>query len=95
MVVRRKVRTAVEDHVNALRERGALDSRGEALAVLALNLAGHLDEGKPPTMTASWAKELRATLDQLGTEGGDDDGDPDSWVDELGGGASVRDAPQP
>lgn len=91
MVVRRKVRTAVQDHVDALRSKGALDSQREALAALALNLAGLLDVGEPPTMTASWARELRATLVLL--EAGEDDSDPDSWLDDIGGGAEVQHAP--
>lgn len=97
MVVRRKVKTAVQDHVDELRQDGHLDSQGEALAVLALNLAGLLDAGEPPTMTAAWARELRATLAALRPEGGSGDGDPDAWLDSLtaGSAAEVRHTEEP
>lgn len=94
MVTRRKVRTAVQDHIEALRREGGLDTKDEALAALALNLAALLDAGEPPTMTASWARELRATLVLLQPEASGDS-DPDSWLDNLGGGAAIQHPPQP
>jgi hypothetical protein len=85
MAERRLVRPAVEAQVRALRADGNLDLRGEALAQVALRLAGLLDGGKPPTMTAAWAKELRATLAELVPKEAAD-GDPDAaWVNDLGG----------
>lgn len=94
MVTRRKVRTAVQDHVDALRSDGHLDTQGEALASIALALAAQIDAGDPPASTAPCAKELRAVLAQLEPEGDDDDGDPDGWLDTLGGGGpEVRHAP--
>lgn len=94
-MTRRKIRTAVQDHIEALGRDGVLDTQDVALAALALNLAALLDAGEPATMTASWARELRATLVMLRPEAGDGDGDPDAWLDSLGGGAEVQHPPQP
>lgn len=96
MVVRRKVRTAVQDHIDALRDKDLLGTQGEALAALALNLAAQLDVGEPATMTASWARELRVTLQLLQPEEGADDSDPDAWLDHLDGGPTpVQHPPGP
>lgn len=77
------VETAVQGHISSLRDAGLMDTAGEALAALALNLAARLDAPLPEGMkgdpTASWSRELRATLLALAPKeapGGDDD----SWV---------------
>lgn len=91
------VQAAVEAHVEALRRDQAVDTGMEAMAAIALNLAAKLDagpeEGAKGDPTSGWARELRATLIELG-RGGEDDGDDDSWLGRLPGpGASeVRDA---
>lgn len=59
-----------------------MDTSSEALAALALNLAALLDRGDPVMMTASWARELRATMQAL-TPRGSGDGDDDSWLTDL------------
>jgi hypothetical protein len=78
---------AVTTHIEGLRAGGQLDTAGEALAAIALTLAAQLDVADPPTMTASWARELRTTLGELGK--GHDDSDADSWLDGMS--AEVRD----
>ncbi len=81
MPARGSNRRAVDTHITALRREQQLDTHGEALAALARKLADLLDVGEPVMMTASWARELRQTLDAL-TPGGDsgDGDDDDSWV---------------
>jgi hypothetical protein len=80
---------AVTSHVEALRREQQLDTQGEALAALAVNLAKKLDVGEPMMMTASWARELRMTLAALSPREAADDGDDDSWLAGLP--AAVRD----
>lgn len=79
---------AVKAHVTALRRESTLDTGGEALAALAVNLAKKLDVGEPLMMTASWARELRMTLAALGPREAAGDGDDDSWLADLS--AEVR-----
>jgi hypothetical protein len=74
---------AVKAHVRALQHESTLDTGGEALAALALNLAQRLDVGEPLMMTASWARELRMTLAALGPREAPNDGDDDSWLTDL------------
>lgn len=83
---------AVTAHVEALQRESQLDTHGEALAALAVNLAQKLDGGEPMMMTASWARELRMTLVALGPREAADDGDDDSWVADLP--AAVRNPPE-
>jgi len=78
---------AVTNLVADLRREDQMDSHGEALATLALTLAGVLDDGVGMA-TAAVARELRATLDKL-TESSHVD-DDDDWV--AGVSAEVRDA---
>lgn len=81
--------SAVDEHIAALRREHSLDTGGEAHAALALRLARLIDEGEPVMMTASWARELRATLVVLTKQEAPGDGDDDSWVAGLS--ASLRD----
>lgn len=57
----------MQAHVDAVRTAGGLSTHQEALARLALTLAGQLDvcAVDAPASVAGWAKELRATLAEL------------------------------
>lgn len=99
---RKTTQTAVRHHIDALRRGQPVDTYGEALATLALDLAEHIDRGVPVHMTGTWHRELRQTLEALGPSlvvpgpedaDGDDDAepeDPDAWLDGLS--TPVRDA---
>lgn len=58
------------DRVERLISTLDLDERGDAFAGVALTLAGYLDEGAGMA-TAAVARELRATVEALTSDGGD------------------------
>lgn len=76
------VKAKVAQHLRALRRAQPIDTWGEVLGASALNLAEQLDAGEPPTMTATWSRELRMILSDIGlSESGgsepDGSGDPE------------------